>query len=49
MERETLASPKVAWGAALDSYLQVGGLPEVVLADPLLRPRILKEYVDCDP
>jgi predicted AAA+ superfamily ATPase len=32
--------------AALDSYLQIGGLPEVVLADPLLRPRILKEYVD---
>lgn len=32
--------------AALTEYLQVGGLPEVVLADPDLRPRILKEYVD---
>jgi predicted AAA+ superfamily ATPase len=32
--------------AALDSYLQIGGLPEIVLADPGLRPRILKEYVD---
>jgi hypothetical protein len=26
-------------------YLTVGGLPEVVLADPVLRPRILQEYV----
>jgi predicted AAA+ superfamily ATPase len=32
--------------AALRDYLRVGGLPEVVLADPELRPRILKEYVD---
>lgn len=32
--------------AALNDYLGVGGLPEVVLADPELRPRILKEYVD---
>lgn len=32
--------------AALTDYLNVGGLPEVVLADPALRPRILKEYVD---
>jgi predicted AAA+ superfamily ATPase len=32
--------------AALEEYLQVGGLPEVVLAEPMLRPRILKEYVD---
>ncbi|MBI2921603.1 MAG: ATP-binding protein [Planctomycetes bacterium] len=32
--------------AALEEYLEVGGLPEVVLADAELRPRILKEYVD---
>lgn len=32
--------------AALADYLNVGGLPEVVLADPDLRPRVLKEYVD---
>lgn len=31
--------------AALLDYLTVGGLPEVVLADPILRPRILQEYV----
>jgi predicted AAA+ superfamily ATPase len=32
--------------AALEEYLATGGLPEVVLADETLRPRILKEYVD---
>ena len=32
--------------AALSDYLRIGGLPEVVLADSILRPRILKEYVD---
>jgi predicted AAA+ superfamily ATPase len=32
--------------AALKDYLRTGGLPEVVLADDVLRPRILKEYVD---
>jgi hypothetical protein len=32
--------------AALEEYLGVGGLPEVVLAEESLRPRILKEYVD---
>ncbi len=32
--------------SALTEYLGTGGLPEVVLADPALRPRILKEYVD---
>lgn len=32
--------------AALLDYLATGGLPEVVLADEALRPRILKEYVD---
>lgn len=32
--------------AALEDYLATGGLPEVVLADETLRPRILKEYVD---
>jgi predicted AAA+ superfamily ATPase len=32
--------------AAMNDYLAIGGLPEVVLADPELRPRILKEYVD---
>jgi len=31
---------------ALDDYLETGGLPEVVLADPALRPRVLKEYTD---
>jgi hypothetical protein len=32
--------------SALDEYLKTGGLPEVVLADDLMRPRILKEHVD---
>lgn len=32
--------------AALDDYLQTGGLPEVVLAEEALRPRILHEYGD---
>ncbi|MEI7729585.1 MAG: ATP-binding protein [Verrucomicrobiota bacterium] len=32
--------------SALEEYLKTGGLPEVVLADEALRPRILKEYVD---
>ena len=32
--------------SALEAYLGSGGLPEVVLADEMLRPRILKEYVD---
>jgi hypothetical protein len=32
--------------AALEEYLSTGGLPEVVLADESMRPRILKEYVD---
>lgn len=32
--------------AALDDYLQTGGLPEVVLAEEALRPRILREYAD---
>jgi len=32
--------------SALEEYLKTGGLPEVVLADESLRPRILKEYVD---
>lgn len=32
--------------SALEEYLRTGGLPEVVLADELIRPRILKEYVD---
>jgi len=32
--------------AALDDYLDTGGLPEIVLADEALRPRILQEYVD---
>lgn len=32
--------------SALEEYLQTGGLPEVVLADESMRPRILKEYVD---
>ena len=32
--------------SALTDYLRTGGLPEVVLADETLRPRILKEYVD---
>ncbi len=32
--------------AASTEYLTTGGLPEIVLADATLRPRILKEYVD---
>lgn len=32
--------------AAVEEYLQTGGLPEVVLADEPIRPRILKEYLD---
>ncbi len=32
--------------AALEEYLQTGGLPEVVLAHESIRPRILKEYLD---
>lgn len=32
--------------AALDEYLQTGGMPEIVLAAADLRPRILKEYID---
>lgn len=32
--------------AALEDYLRTGGLPEIVLAENALRPRILKEYVD---
>lgn len=32
--------------SALEEYLKTGGLPEVVLADETMRPRILKEYVD---
>jgi uncharacterized protein len=32
--------------AALTEYLAAGGLPEVVLAAPELRPRILREYID---
>jgi len=32
--------------AALEEYLKTGGLPEIVLAEAALRPRILKEYVD---
>lgn len=32
--------------AALDEYLETGGLPEVVLSEPVLRPRVLKEYSD---
>lgn len=30
----------------MEEYLKTGGLPEVVLADESLRPRILKEYLD---
>jgi len=32
--------------SALDEYLQTGGLPEMVLAEPALRSRILREYTD---
>jgi uncharacterized protein len=32
--------------AALEDYLRIGGLPEIVLAEETLRSRILKEYVD---
>jgi len=37
---------EAATAAAFDEYLEIGGLPEVVLAEPALRPRILKEYCD---
>ena len=40
------ASSDSRMAAALNEYLAIGGLPVVVLADPDLRPRILKEYVD---
>jgi hypothetical protein len=40
------AASESRMAAALTEYLRVGGLPEVVLAEPDLRPRILKEYVD---
>jgi predicted AAA+ superfamily ATPase len=40
------ASSDSRMAAGLNDYLAIGGLPEVVLADPDLRPRILKEYVD---
>ena len=32
--------------AAFNEYLELGGLPEVVLAEPFVRHRILKEYAD---
>jgi len=32
--------------AALEDYIGTGGLPEIVLAEESLRPRILREYVD---
>ena len=37
---------EAAASAAFGDYLETGGLPEVVLADPALRSRVLKEYVD---
>jgi len=40
------APAEAAAAAALDDYLETGGLPEVVLAEPALRPRVLKEYTD---
>jgi predicted AAA+ superfamily ATPase len=40
------APAEAATAAALDDYLETGGLPEVVLAEPALRPRVLKEYAD---
>jgi len=40
------AASDARMAAALDDYLQTGGLPEVVLAEEALRPRILREYVD---
>ena len=39
-------SSEARLSAALEDYLATGGLPEVVLAEESLRPRILKEYVD---
>lgn len=40
------AASEARMAAALDDFLQTGGLPEVVLAEEALRPRILREYVD---
>jgi predicted AAA+ superfamily ATPase len=39
-------SSEARMSAALEDYLNTGGLPEIVLADSSLRPRILKEYVE---
>jgi predicted AAA+ superfamily ATPase len=40
------AASEARLAAALDDYLETGGLPEVVLADPSLRQKVLKEYSD---
>jgi len=32
--------------AAFDDYMETGGLPEIVLSEPALRARVLKEYAD---
>jgi len=37
---------RVAVEHSLDQYLAIGGFPEVVQADELLRPKILQEYAD---
>ncbi|PWU13621.1 MAG: ATPase [Verrucomicrobia bacterium] len=39
-------SSDAVMAAALDDYLQTGGMPEVVLAEEALRPRMLREYTD---
>src|SRR5207237_914344 len=39
-------SSDAAIAAALEDYLQTGGMPEIVLAEEALRPRMLREYTD---
>jgi len=40
------AASDAAMVAALEDYLRTGGMPEVVLAEEGLRPRMLREYTD---
>jgi uncharacterized protein len=40
------AGSDATMAAALDDYLQTGGMPELVLAEAALRPRMVREYTD---
>ena len=46
MPEPYVAAAEARAAAALDDYLETGGLPEVVLAEEAIRPRVLKEYSD---